>query len=171
MLCSKNGHIKQEFVCVTYYLPANPVVSVVKGVPFSLKQFSEQSPQIFIVGLFKEIQPSHISQVGGHLLWINQKKNGLTFNKDHIILILQWDNLSKHYILVKSQPIAVWSFSSFTAWSTSILHPASMYLGSSHRGPQWECFVLCLRSSGIVLSTCRPAGESKQKDIWTNSDV
>lgn len=54
--------------CVTYYLPANPVVSVVEGVSFPLKQLSEQSPQIFIVRLFKEVQPSHISQVGGHLL-------------------------------------------------------------------------------------------------------
>lgn len=52
----------------TYYLSANPVVSVVKGVSLPLKQFSEQSPQIFIVGLFKEVQSSHISQVGRHLL-------------------------------------------------------------------------------------------------------
>lgn len=54
----------------TYYLPANPVVSVVEGVSFTLKQFSEQSSQIFIVGLLKEVQSSHISQVGGHLLCI-----------------------------------------------------------------------------------------------------
>lgn len=60
-------------MCITYYLPADPVVSVVKGVSFSLKQFSEQSPQIFIVRLFKEVQPSHISQVSGHLLWNTQK--------------------------------------------------------------------------------------------------
>lgn len=55
-------------MCVTYYVPANPVVGVIKGVSLPLKQFGEQSPQIIIVWLFKEVQPSHISQVGGHLL-------------------------------------------------------------------------------------------------------
>lgn len=59
---------------VTHNLPANPVVGVVKGVSFSLKQFREQSPQIFIVWLFKEVQPPHISQVGGHLLCITQNQ-------------------------------------------------------------------------------------------------
>ena len=104
-----------QFMCVTYYLPANPVVSVVKGVSFSLKQFSEQSPQIFIVRLFKEVQPSHISQVSGHLLWITQKgkKNtGLTFVIDTVILIMLWDDFSNNFIWgkekqVKSQPISV----------------------------------------------------------------
>lgn len=31
-------------MCVTYYLSADPVVGVVEGVSFSLKQFSEQGP-------------------------------------------------------------------------------------------------------------------------------
>lgn len=50
-----------------------------------------------------------------------------------------------------------WSFARFIAWSISILQSLSVYLGSFHRGPRWECFVLCLRSSGIVLLMCRPA--------------
>lgn len=48
-------------MCVTYYLPANPVVSIIKGVAFSLKQLSEQRPQIFVVWLFKEVQPPDVS--------------------------------------------------------------------------------------------------------------
>ena len=53
----------------TYYLPANPVIGVIKGVSFPLKQLSEKCPQVFIVRLLKEVQPPHITQVGGHLLW------------------------------------------------------------------------------------------------------
>lgn len=65
-----------------------------------------------------------------------------------------------------------WPSSSFTAWSWVFYRgQSSMYLGSSHRGPRWECFVLCLRSFGIALSTCRPAVDLNQKDMWTISDV
>lgn len=42
------------------------------------------------------------------------------------------------------------------------LQPSIAYLESSHRGPRWECFVLCLQSSGIVLSVCQPEKDSKQ---------
>lgn len=51
----------KKHLWVTHYLPADPVVRVVEGVAFTLKQFSEQSPQIFIVWFFKEVQPSHVS--------------------------------------------------------------------------------------------------------------
>ena len=53
----------------TYYLPANPVIGVIKGVSFPLKQLSKKCPQVFVVWLLKEVQPPHITQVGGHLLW------------------------------------------------------------------------------------------------------
>lgn len=52
----------------THDLPADPVVGVVEGVAFPLKQLGEQGAQVFVVGLFEEVQAPHVSQVGGHLL-------------------------------------------------------------------------------------------------------
>lgn len=52
----------------TYYLPANPVIGVIEGVSFPLKQLSEQCSQVFVVWLLEEVQPPDVAQVGCHLL-------------------------------------------------------------------------------------------------------
>lgn len=53
----------------THNRSAIPVVGVVKSVTFALKQLGEQSPQILVVGLLKEVQPPHVAQVRGHLFY------------------------------------------------------------------------------------------------------
>lgn len=59
-----------RMVCLddTHDLPADPVVGVVEGVAFPLKQLGEQGAQVLVVGLLEEVQAPHVSQVGGHLL-------------------------------------------------------------------------------------------------------
>lgn len=48
------------------WLPS-PVVLVIKDVSISVKEVCEEFPQIVVVRLLKEVKPTHIPQVGGHL--------------------------------------------------------------------------------------------------------
>lgn len=62
-----NGYMTN--IQLTYNLPADPVVCVIKRVSFALKQLGEQGPQVLIVRLFEEIQPPDVAQIRSHLLW------------------------------------------------------------------------------------------------------
>lgn len=46
---------------------ANPVVIVVKHVAVPVEEVGEELPQVVVIGLLEEVQPPHVSQVGGHL--------------------------------------------------------------------------------------------------------
>lgn len=62
-MCNKE---KKHPLHTNQWLPS-PVVLVVKDVSVSVKEIREELPQIFVVRLLEEVEPPHISQVGGHL--------------------------------------------------------------------------------------------------------
>lgn len=46
---------------------ADPVVIVVKHVAVPVEEVGEELPQVVVIRLLEEVQPPHVSQVGGHL--------------------------------------------------------------------------------------------------------
>lgn len=46
---------------------SSPVILVVKDVSVSVKEVCEEFPQIVVIRLLEEVQPTHVPQVGGHL--------------------------------------------------------------------------------------------------------
>lgn len=48
---------------------ADPVVLVIKDVAIPVEEVCEELPQVVVIWFLKEVQSSHISQIGGHLLY------------------------------------------------------------------------------------------------------
>lgn len=59
--------IWEETTGQTHKRFADPVVFVVKDIAVPVEQIGEELPQVVVVRLLKEVQPPHITQVGGHL--------------------------------------------------------------------------------------------------------
>lgn len=53
-----------------YHCPSCPIEFAIVHIAFAIEEILEQSSQVVVVGRFKEVQPSHVPQVGGKLFWV-----------------------------------------------------------------------------------------------------
>lgn len=58
--------ITKQMLNTNQGLPS-PVILVVEDVSVSVEQVSEEFPQIVVIRLFEEIEPTNVPQIGGHL--------------------------------------------------------------------------------------------------------
>lgn len=63
---------------------SSPIILVVKDVSVSVKEVRKEFPQIVVVRLLKEVQPTHVPQVGGHLFCYIHTGTQTHFTHTHI---------------------------------------------------------------------------------------
>ncbi len=143
---------------------SSPVILVVKDVSVSVKEVRKEFPQIVVVRLLKEVQSTHVPQVGGHLFCFVHTGTQTHFTHTHTQRTNTCTDSYTETHTKFDQHMLAWAYMQELHRNTAffcrgVCVCVSTNLGSFHRGPLLVCLSWCLLSSDNVLSECQPNEE------------